>query len=73
MNFREATDRLKDLGVTQDDIAGALGISPATVRAARPGSGRELEGQLPATAGRMETRPHSACQGKGREAVRRGG
>lgn len=35
MDFKEATDHLKVLGATQEDIGDALGVSAATVRAAR--------------------------------------
>ncbi len=35
MNFKEATDRAGQLGVTQAEIAKALGIAHSTVRASR--------------------------------------
>ena len=35
MNFKEATDRAGQLGLTQAEIAEALGIAHSTVRASR--------------------------------------
>jgi len=35
VNFKEATDRAGQLGLTQAEMAEALGIAPATVRASR--------------------------------------
>ncbi len=35
VNFKEATDRAGRLGLTQVEMAEALGIAPATVRASR--------------------------------------
>ncbi len=61
MDFKTATDRLGDLGVTHAEIGAALGVAASTVRAARldPESGsyrKPPEGWRPHLANLARTR-----------------